>query len=269
MRRDRRFSLSRRALLRGGAGLIGGALCAGSLPVPSARAQGAIEGVSITTNSGLPALGALSLPDRVPAPAVLVLHDWWGLTRQTKAVAAELAGQGYVALALDFYDGLAAEDGARETARQLAEALRPARAADIATSWVTWLREHPAATGAVGAVGWSLGGGWALNTSILTPVDATVLYYGRVNRLAADLKRLKGPVLGHYGRRDHWVNQRMVEAFEREMDAAAKAYISRWYGAEHAFANPADRRYQPGAARLAWDRTLTFFDEQLRPRGRG
>ena len=68
--------------------------------------------------------------------------------------------------------------------------------------------------GKVGTVGWCFGGGWSLKASLLAPVDATVIYYGNVALDAAQLRALKGPVLGHFATRDGWINETMVEGFE-------------------------------------------------------
>ncbi len=101
------------------------------------------------------------------------------------------------------------------------------------------------------------------NASIATPVDATVVYYGRVEKKADQLSKLKGPVLGHYATRDEWINQQMVSGFEAEMDKAGKKYTSHWYEADHAFANPTSARYDQPDADLAWNRTLAFYQLHL------
>ena len=87
----------------------------------------------------------------------------------------------------------------------------------------------------IGTVGWCFGGGWSLNASIAAPVDATVIYYGRVTRPEQDLARLRGPVLGHFATQDKWINKKMVGAFEAAMKGAGKSIASHWYQANHAF----------------------------------
>ena len=90
-----------------------------------------------------------------------------------------------------------------------------------------------------------------------------MVYYGRVNRSAADLKALKGPVLGHFATRDKWIDGKMVGGFEKAMAEAGKPATSHWYEAEHAFANPTSARYDKEDAQLAWKRTLAFFNKNL------
>ncbi len=227
-----------------------------------ARAAAAgLREVSITTAGGRDVSAALALPEVTPASAVLLIHEWWGLNDQIKTVAAELAKQGYVALAVDLYGGQVADtpDGARAIMQQV----DGGEATDTLTSWIGWLRAHDKVGDKVATIGWCFGGGWSLNASIAAPVEATVVYYGRVNRSAEDLKSLKGPVLGHFAERDKWINEEMVDGFEKAMSKADKSVESHWYEADHAFANPTGARYDEADAKLAWERTLEFFKEHL------
>ena len=167
-----------------------------------------------------------------------------------------------MALAIDLYKGQVAStpDGARS----LMGGVNAGEGIDTATSWARWLQGHEASSGRIGTVGWCFGGGWSLNTSLGHPVDATVVYYGRVGGSAEELAALKGPVLGHYASRDQWINHDMVGKFETAMTAAGKPFTSHWYEADHAFANPSGGRYDEADAKLAWDRTLAFYAEHLR-----
>jgi carboxymethylenebutenolidase len=256
--------LARRRVLSGlAAAPLAGFSLAAVLADPElarAAAQG-LDAVSLTTQGGKRVSAALALPATTPAPAVLLVHEWWGLNDQIKAVAAELAREGYLVLAVDLYDGRVAQT--REGARALMQAVAPGEATDTLVSWIAWLRRRGDTTGKVGTIGWCFGGGWSLNASIAAPVDATVVYYGRVNRPAADLKALKGPVLGHYATQDKWIDGKMVGGFEKAMAEAGKSATSHWYEADHAFANPTGARYDAEDARLAWQRTLAFFAANL------
>ncbi|MEZ5536837.1 MAG: dienelactone hydrolase family protein [Thiolinea sp.] len=206
---------------------------------------------------------ALALPEAEKAPAVILIHEWWGLNDQIKAVAAELAEMGYIALAVDLYGGEAAADP--EGAKALMQAVDAEAATNTLTGWVDFLKNHERSTGKVATMGWCFGGGWSLNASIATPVDATVIYYGRVTPPADELKKLNGPVLGHFGKLDKSINEEMVSGFEKEMEAAGKSdtLTVHWYDADHAFANPTGARYDEANAALAWERTTEFLKEQL------
>ena len=256
--------LERRDVLKGmaGASLAGLPLAAILADPGLARAAAAsLHEYTINTPGGRRISGALAMPQGMPAPTVVLIHEWWGLNDQIKAVAAEFARLGYLALAVDLMDGKVATTP--EEARAQTQAVDAAAAADTLAGWIEWLGVHDASTHKIGTVGWCFGGGWSLDASIATPVEATVVYYGRVNRTAADLARLKGPVLGHFATRDRFINEAMVAAWEKEMDKAGKAYTSHRYDADHAFANPTSARYDEADAKLAWERTLKFLGEHL------
>ena len=93
----------------------------------------------------------------------MLVHEWWGLNDQIKSVAAALADAGYLALAIDLYDGQVTGDPGK--ARELVGAVNAEAATDTCASWVGWLRNHENGTGKVGTVGWCFGGGWSLNAS--------------------------------------------------------------------------------------------------------
>jgi carboxymethylenebutenolidase len=224
-------------------------------------AAAGLEDVSIVTAGGRTVKAALAVPARTPAPAVVLVHEWWGLNDQIKSVAAELAKEGYFALAIDLYDGQVTDQADR--ARSLMQGVDAAAATDTAASWIEWVRGRDGVNGKIGTVGWCFGGGWSLEASIAAPVDATIVYYGRVNQPADRLKALKGPVMGHFATRDQWINQEMVGGFEAAMTEAGKKVTAYWYEADHAFANPTQARYDEDDARLAWDRTLAFFKANL------
>src|SRR3546814_17688615 len=109
------------------------------------------------------------------------------------------------------------------------QAVKPAVATETLVGWIGWLKKHEAFAGKIGTIGWCFGGGWSLNASIAAPVDATVIYYGRVDRAAEDLKKLKGPVLGHFATQDKSLNKQRVGGFEAEMKKASKPYTAYCY----------------------------------------
>ena len=139
----------------------------------------------------------------------------------------------------------------------------PAAATDTLAAWIGWLEADSRSTAKVGTVGWCFGGGWSLNASIAAPVEATVIYYGRVDRSADDLAKLKGPVLGHFAEQDQWINHDMVAGFQKNMGLAGKTLEVYWYNANHAFANPTGDNYRKPEAKLAWNRTLGFLNKNL------
>jgi carboxymethylenebutenolidase len=252
-------ALARRAIVTGIAGLPLATILAD--PKLAALAAESLETVIVTTPGGREVAAALAVPAATPAPAVLLIHEWWGLNDQIKTMAAEFAREGFLALAVDLYDGEVASDPG--TAESLMKAVDPAKAIETLGVWVGWLKADARSTGKVGSVGWCFGGGWSLNTAIAAPVDAAVIYYGRVDRSPDDLKGLKGPVLGQFADQDKFIDRPMVEAFEANMHRAGKPLELYWYSADHAFANPTGQNYDQEDAKTAWQRTLAFLRKNL------
>ena len=134
-----------------------------------------LENVSLTTDGGQSVAAALAVPEKTPAPTILLVHEWWGLNDQIKSVAAELAPQGYLALAIDLYQGRVTDKP--DEARKLIGGVDGVAATDKAGSWLRWRKGHKLASGKSATIGWCFGGGWSLNASLAEPVDATIVYY--------------------------------------------------------------------------------------------
>ncbi len=254
----------RRDVVKGMASLPLAAVLASSTILEAVAAG--LDRVETSLPGGKKVKAALALP-AAPAKAgskagaMMLVHEWWGLNDQIKAVAADFAKQGYLALAIDLYDGKVAKTPGE--ARKYMQTVKPDEATRTTKAWAAWLAGHETASGKAGVVGWCFGGGWSLASAIASPLDATVVYYGNVARKAAELASLKGPVLGHFATRDNWINKTMVEGFEAETKKAGKAFTNHWYEADHAFANPSSGRYDKADAMLAWQRTTAFLKANL------
>jgi carboxymethylenebutenolidase len=251
--------LARRKLMAGIAGLPLATILAD--PRLAALAAEATEAVSITTKGVQTVSGAIALPVAKPAPALVLIHEWWGLNDEIKTMAAEFAKEGYVALAADLYAGSVATSP--QEAQALMQSVDSEKATDTLVSWVEWLRANPAVNGKVATVGWCFGGGWAINAATATPVNATVIYYGRLPQSADEVKTVSGPVLGHFGEKDKFINREMVTGFEKAMKEAGKPLTVHWYDADHGFANPTGARYDKQDAQVAWERTRAFLKDAL------
>ena len=252
---------TRRTMLQGATAL--GLASVLATPALRAKAAAGLETVSMSLPEGKQVNAAFAPAAREGRPSILLIHEWWGLNDQIKTMAAAFAAEGYNALAVDLYGGKAAADGDREAARSLMLAVNPATARATLGAWINWLMSRDGASDKIATCGWCFGGAWSLNTSLLRPVDATVVYYGDVARDAKALSALKGPVLGHFATQDGYINADMVSSFVAAMNEAAKDYEIHWYEADHAFANPTSARYDEGDAALAWTRTLDFLDDQF------
>lgn len=243
----------------------------GAIPLAHLLAPGAAfaqmvadaqDDVTIETLGGRQVRAAYARPEKLPAPAVLLFHEWWGLNDQIRTVAADIAAkQGYLALALDLYGGKVADDP--DQAKKLVQTIDEQAARETILAWFQWLADKGDSNGKLATMGWCLGGGWSLAASIAHPVDATVIYYGNVARKAEELRALKGPVLGHFATRDTHIDRKMVAGFEQEMEKAGKELTVHWYEADHAFANPTGAAYDAGDAALAWERSTAFLKRNL------
>ncbi|MGI9310117.1 MAG: dienelactone hydrolase family protein [bacterium] len=252
---------ARRRFIKGLAKLPLAAVLA--IPQLSRAAAARTETVSIARADGSLISAALALPDAARAPAILLIHEWWGLNDQIKSVAAQFADLGYVALAVDLYGQPATDDA--DSARALMQSVDADAATDSLAHWIAWLKHHDATNGKVATIGWCFGGGWSLRASVAAPVDASVIYYGDVALEAESLRALHGPVLGHFATRDARINAQMVGGFEQAMAQAGQGERLRvhWYEADHAFANPSSSRYDEPDAALSWSRTVEFLRANL------
>ncbi len=203
----------------------------------------------------------LGRPEHPSAPLVVLIHEWWGLTDQIKAMAVHLAEAGYLTLAVDLMHGRIATT--IDEAVALSAKVDGATARETLIGWIEWGRNQESCDGRVGVLGWCFGGGLALMASLATPVDATVIYSGLVKGTAANLSALKGPVLGHFGSCDKFAPTNMVARFALEMQAAGRDFRHYIYNAGHGFANPTGNHHHREETRLAWQRTLAFLAETL------
>lgn len=198
-------------------------------------------------------------PASGPGHGVLVLHSWWGLTRDVKDVVEALADAGYTALAPDLLDGVLPADG--DAARDVLAASDPNETAALVLSSVAALRACSAdPTGPVAVLGFSMGASWALWVATRQPasIDAVVAYYGVQD---IDFDELAAPVLGHYAETDPLVSDdELVEMQAHLLLLDKHVEVHRYAGTGHWFAEPGrPDHHDAEATTLAWDRTLTFL----------
>jgi carboxymethylenebutenolidase len=244
----------------------------GDSPVASPAAQvepgGSVvsEEVVYADLEGAQIKGYLARPEvEGTLPGVVVIQEWWGLNDNIRSMADRLAGEGYLALAVDLYEGEVADnrDDALRLVRSSME--HPERLQENLRQAVAHLRQDLGVT-RLGVIGWCFGGGWSLQTALLVPeqIDAAVVYYGRVPTEPADLEPLEAPLLGIFGALDGGIPVDQVRAFESALQSLGKeATIHIYDDADHAFANPSGTRYNEAAATDAWEKTLSFLARQL------
>jgi carboxymethylenebutenolidase len=228
----------------------------------------ATDGKSVSYKSGDETVtGILYTPTgKGPFPALIVIHEWWGLNDWVKEQASKFADQGYVALAVDLYRGKVADtsDMAHELMRGVPEdrAKRDLRAAfDYLASQPNVKKDR------IGSVGWCMGGGYSLDVALLEPtLAATVINYGHLATDLAELKKINAPILGSFGGQDRGITPDDVKKFGEALDKLGKkGEIKIYPNAGHAFENPNNKQgYRADDAADAWKRTLDFLANTLK-----
>jgi len=211
---------------------------------------------------GQPSQAYVARPKGTPHGALLVIHEYWGLNDWVKHEADQLAGEGYLALAIDLYKGTVATDP--KQAQELMAAKDEKWGDQVEEAGLEWLRKN-AAGAKVATLGWCMGGGESLKASLNDPkdVNATVVYYGMPVLDPAKLKTLRGPVLGIWANKDGWITPDKVAQFDKALTEAGVKHEFHAYDANHAFANPSGGRYNGDAAKDAWEKTLKFLAANL------
>jgi len=199
-------------------------------------------------------------------PALIVIHEWWGLNDNIRRAAERLAGEGYVALAVDLHRGNTADTP--KDAMQMGRVLSENKDVALANlkEAIDFLKTAEGVS-RIGVMGWCQGGRWSMMTALNYPadIDATVVYYGRVPDDKTELEVLDMPVLGVFAGDDFIVPPKMAYSFAASMAGLKKDLEFYMYrDAAHAFSNPSGQDYNPEAAADAWIRTTAFLERNLK-----
>jgi dienelactone hydrolase len=211
-------------------------------------------------------------------PAIIVVHEWWGLTEYTKVRAKQLADLGYIAMAVDMY-------GNGKTASNPGEAMQlagpfyknPQMIKSRIDAAIAKLKSYPEAdTSRIAAIGYCYGGFIVLNAAKMgEPFKAVVSFHGDLSGLKPDKNLVKGDILICHGEADTLVKPAAVAQFKKQMDSAGVAYTFKSYpNAMHAFTNSAATEigkkfnlgvaYNAEADKNSWNDMKEFFDKHLR-----
>ena len=197
-------------------------------------------------------------------PGILVVHENRGLNPHIEDIARRLALHNFVAFAPDALTPLGGYPGDEDKARDLFAKLDQARTRNDFVAAAAYLKGLPDCTGKIGVVGFCYGGGIAnMLATKLPDLGAAVPFYGN-QPAAADAARIKAPLLIHYAGNDERINSGWP-VYETALKAAGVKYQAFVYsGTEHGFNNDTTPRYDAAAAKLAWTRTVDFFNQNLR-----
>lgn len=196
-------------------------------------------------------------------PAVVVVHENRGLNPYIEDVARRVAKAGYIALAPDGLSSVGGYPGNDEEGKVLQQKVDPTKLMNDFFAAVEFIKQHPDASGKVGITGFCYGGGVSNAAAVAYPeLDCAVPFYGR-QPAAADVPKIKAPLLLHYAELDKNINEGWP-AYEAALQANNKVYKAWIYpGVNHGFHNDSTPRYDEAAAELAWKRTLEWFDKYL------
>ncbi len=243
----------RRTLIAAATLLTCAAASAGMVHFPSSPGEGS---------------GYLALPSGAGKhPAILVIHEWWGLNDWIRQQTDRFARQGYVAVAPDLYRGKSTSDP--EVAHELSRGLPQDRAiADLEGAFRYLAARKDVDPSRIGVIGWCMGGGFALDFTLAEPrIAATVMNYGHLVTSPESIAKIHAPLLGNFGAEDRGIPKADVLVFSNALKAAGKtADIKIYEGAGHAFMNPNNKTgYVKSAAEDAWSRIDAFLARVLRP----
>jgi carboxymethylenebutenolidase len=242
--------------------------CASLLLAPVLARGAEVKTETVNFKAGDEAVqGYLALPQGGGQhPALVVIHEWWGLNDWVKEQARKFAENGYVALAVDLYRGKVATDP--ETAHELSRGLPADRAVrDMKAAFDYLASRRDVNKNKIGSVGWCMGGGYSLDLALNEPrLAACVVNYGHLATDPAEIARIHAPILGNFGGQDRGITPADVHAFEKAVKDAGKPIDVKIYpDAGHAFENPNNKAgYRAADAADAWTRMVDFFNKTLK-----
>ncbi len=197
-------------------------------------------------------------------PAILVVHENRGLNPHIEDIARRLALDGFMAFAPDALTPLGGYPGDEDKARELFAKLDQNKTREDFLTCAQWLKARPDGIGKIGVTGFCYGGGMAHTLATRLPdLAAAVPFYGN-HPAAEDAVKVKAPLLIHFAGTDERINAAWP-VYEAALKAAGARYTAHQYaGTQHGFNNDTTPRFDAAAAKLAWDRTLMFFNQTLR-----
>ncbi len=224
------------------------------ITVPSPAGSGSIKGYLARPASA----GSAKLP------TVLVIHENRGLNPHIEDIARRLALDNFVAFAPDALFPLGGYPGDEDKARELFPKLDQVKTREDFIAGAAWLKARPECSGRYGAVGFCYGGGVVNFLATQLPdLAAGVVFYGS-SPATADVPKIKAALLIQSAAVDERINASWPE-YEAALKSAGVRYERHLYpGTQHGFNNDTTPRYDAAAAKLAWQRTIDFFNTRLR-----
>ena len=219
-----------------------------------------------TTQGSGTVRGYLVKPAKGPAklPAVVVIHENRGLNPYIEDVTRRLGVLGFLAFAPDSLSPFGGYPGDEDKARELFAKQDRAKMIEDLLNAVPYLKTRSDTSGKIGAVGFCFGGGVVNTMAVRFPdLAGSVPYYGAQPR-AEDVAKIKAPLLVHYASEDPNINKG-IAGFEEALKANKVSYEMHTYpNTQHGFHNDTTPRYDEAAAKLSWQRTVDFFNKNVK-----
>lgn len=237
--------------------------------VPKDDARIKTERVTVPSPQGNEKISGLfaqpAKPSSAKLPGILVVHENRGLNPYIEDVARRVATSDFLAFAPDGLTSVGGYPGSDEKGGQLFSTVDRAKMGEDFIAAAKWLKSHPNCSGKIGVVGFCFGGGVSNNLAVRMGSDlgAAVPFYGGQPK-AEDVAKIKAPLLIHYASLDTRINNGWP-AYEAALKENNVKYTMHMYeGVNHGFHNDTTPRYDEASARLAWKRTIEFFNQNLR-----
>ncbi len=199
-----------------------------------------------------------------PFPAVLVVHENRGLNPYIEDVARRAAIEGFLALAPDGLAPIGGYPGNDDDGKAMQKSLDKDKLFTDMLNSAKFLKNHELANGTLGATGFCYGGGVVnkLSVTIGSELKAGVPFYG-VAPPTGEVTNIQAPLMMQYAADDPRVNATQEE-YRKALEANNKKFVMYNYeGTRHGFHNNSTPRYNKEQAKIAWDRTISFFKEHL------
>lgn len=230
-------------------------------PLPFSFTSDGGKDISYTTADGKEAHAWEIKAKRPTQYYLFVIHEWWGLNDYVKQESEKLSNElGVNVIALDMYDNQVAST--REDAAKYMQAVTTERA----TAIIKGAFNYAGKEARIFTIGWCFGGGWSLQTAIEAGNRAAgcIMFYGQPEKDVDRLKNLKCDVIGFFAKRDEWINEKVVEDFKANMQAADRKVSVYEYDADHAFANPSNPHFDKAATADAYTKIYAFIKERIK-----
>ena len=211
--------------------------------------------------------GYFAIPEDMidPLPAIIVVHDWWGLDDNMREIAQRLAGEGYIVLGVDLFSGGTANALADARDLEISVVENP----NLAMENLSQARDfisNTAGAPQVAVLGYGFGGGWSLRATTDLPdgFSASVSYYGQVHDDTDRLGRLNTPFLGLFAEEDRAIPAADVKRFAAALESLEKdVEVILYPDARRGFADPRSENYNAETANEAWRRAVKFLAENM------